>query len=119
MRLFLDQMLRGELANRLREAGHDVLRPSEVGESQADDAEILERAIAEDRLLITLDSHFGDWVVLPLREHPGVVRVRAHPATSSNVAAILVPLLDTHAQDEFRNKLVIASSNRVRWIRTT
>jgi hypothetical protein len=29
--------------------------------------------IAEDRTLITLDEHFGDWAVLPLSVHPGRV----------------------------------------------
>jgi predicted nuclease of predicted toxin-antitoxin system len=65
-------MLRVELASLLREAGHDVVRASETGQARADDALILERAVQEQRTLVTLDGHFGDWVVLPLSEHCGV-----------------------------------------------
>ena len=52
-------MLRAELAERLRSAGHDVVRASEIGQARADDALILERAVREERILITLDEHFG------------------------------------------------------------
>ena len=112
-------MLRAELAEQLRLEGHDVVRASEIGQARADDALILERAVREERTLITLDDHFGDWVVLPLSEHCGVIRVKAHPPTTDNVAKILLPILSNHTQADFRNRLVIVSSNRVRCIRTT
>jgi hypothetical protein len=59
-------MLRAELAALLREAGHDVVRAEETGQARADDALILQRAVHEDRTLVTIDHHFGDWGVLPL-----------------------------------------------------
>ena len=40
-RLYLDQMLRHEVAQALRDAGHDVLRATEVGQARADDYQIL------------------------------------------------------------------------------
>ena len=66
-RLYLDQMLRHEVAQALRDEGHDVLRATEVGQARADDDQILQKAISENRVLVTLDEHFGDWVILPLR----------------------------------------------------
>lgn len=118
MRLFLDQMFRVELAERLRALGHDVSRASEVGLSRADDADILAQAIAERRILITLDGHFGDWAILPLREHPGVIRVKVHPTSTDNVMQVLDPLLRASQPSQFANRLVIASLSRVRWIAT-
>ena len=118
MRLYLDQMFRIELAALSRDAGHDVVRASETGQTRGDDALILERAVQEERTLVTLDGPFGDWVVLPLSEHFGVIRVKAHPASSENVAKVLLPILANHSQASFRNKLVIASLSRVRWIQT-
>lgn len=55
-RLYLDQMLRVDVAIALRKEGYDVLRASEVGQSRADDRQILEKAIEENRILITLDA---------------------------------------------------------------
>jgi predicted nuclease of predicted toxin-antitoxin system len=111
-------MLRVELAGLLRDAGHDVVRAEQTGQARADDALILQTAVQEERTLVTIDRHFGDWVVLPLSEHHGVVRVEAHPTSTANVANLLLPLLANHAQADFRNKLVIVSSRRARWIQT-
>lgn len=52
LRLYLDQMLRLEVAETLRHEGYDVVRTSEVGQSRADDWQILQKAIAENRILI-------------------------------------------------------------------
>lgn len=70
MRIYLDQMLKVDLVAALGSAGHDVLRNEETGQSRADDEEILQLAITQDRVLVSLDEHFGDWVILPLKEHP-------------------------------------------------
>ena len=119
MRLYLDQMLRADLADPLCSHGHDVVRTSETGQARADDALVLDRAGRDQRILVTLDEHFGDWVVLPLSEHCGVIRVKAHPPTTANVAALLLPLLAGRSAMDFRNRLVIVSPRRVRWIRTS
>lgn len=119
MRLYFDQMLKVDLALRLRAAGHDVIRASEIDQARADDALILERAVRERRILVTLDAHFGDWAVLPLSEHLGVIRIKANPTSTKMVAGILIPLLANHSETDFCNRLVIASSSRVRWIRTS
>jgi hypothetical protein len=49
MRLFLDQMFRLELAEHLRTQGHDVVRAGEVGLARADDADIMQQAIDQER----------------------------------------------------------------------
>ena len=118
MRLFLDQMFRVELAASLRELGHDVRRAEEAGLARADDSDILACAISEGRVLVTLDGHFGDWAVLPLRSHSGVIRLRVHPTTTENVLRVLRPLLDGRSEKDFINQLLIAGPGKVRWIRT-
>ena len=118
LRLFLDQMLRREVAEALRDDGHHVLRASDVGQARADDYQILQKAISDDRILITLDEHFGNWVVLPLSIHPGVIRLKINPTTSENAINLLVPFLRLHSQLEFNNCLVILSPRRSKWIHT-
>ena len=117
-KLYLDQMLRVDVAQALREEGYDVLRAIEVQQDRYDDQQILARAITENRLLITLDEHFGDWVVLPLSQHPGVIRLKVHPTTSTNVLGLLVPFLRKYSQEQFKDHLVILSEKRVKWIFT-
>ena len=111
-------MFKIDVAQKLREEGYDVLRASEIGKDRADDQEILQKAITEGRILITLDEHFGDWVILPLSQHPGVIRIKVHPTTSQRILTLLLPFLRVHSQDQFRDHLVILSEKRAKWIKT-
>ena len=118
-KLYLDQMFRIEVAQALREQGYDVLRASEIGQARADDQQILQKAIIENRILITLDEHFGDWVILPLSRHSGVIRIKVHPTTSGKVLSLLLPFLQAHGHEQFNNYLVILSERRAKWILTS
>ena len=117
-RFLLDQMLDADLAQNLRDLGYDVVRVSELGMARADDAEIMEQAIRDNRTLITLDHHFGDWAVLRLSHHPGVVRVKADPATRRNILDVLHPFLESTLEREFDSTLIIVRKTGVRWIKT-
>ena len=117
-RLYLDQMLRHEVAQALRDEGHDVLRATEVGQARADDHQILQKAISENRILVTLDEHFGDWVILPLSKHSGVIRLKINPTTSKNAIKLLLPFLRLHSSDQLKNYLVILSPKRSKWVYT-
>jgi len=118
LKLYLDQMLRLDVARALRDEGHDVMRASEVGQARADDQQILQKAIYENRILITLDGHFGDWVILPLTIHPGVIRLKVNPTTSNNIINLLIPFLNNHSFDQFKDHLVILSPERAKWVYT-
>jgi predicted nuclease of predicted toxin-antitoxin system len=119
LKLYLDQMIPSGVARQLREQGHDVLRASETGQNRADDEQILQKAISEDRILITLDEHFGDWAVLPLSRHPGVIRLKVTPTTKEKISNLLLPFLSLHAQEQFKDHMVILSEKRAKWILTT
>ena len=111
-------MIDAQVATKLSAAGSDALRVSDVGMARADDRQILQHAIQKDRVLVTLDGHFGDWVVLPLSNHPGVVRIKADPATTANVLELLLSFFDKHRDTDLRDTLVIVHHNGIRWIRT-
>jgi len=118
LRLYLDQMLQLDVARALRNEGHDVVRASEVGQARADDYEILQKAIADNRILVTLDEHFGDWVILPLSKHPGVIRLKIQPTTSKNAIDVLTQFLPIHTAAQLKNHLVILSAYRAKWVCT-
>jgi predicted nuclease of predicted toxin-antitoxin system len=118
LRRYLDQMIPSEVARKLREEGYDVLRASETGQDRADDLEILRKAVSENRILITFDEHFGDWVTLPLNRHPGVIRLKVRPTTAERTLRFLVPFLRLHTMDRFRDHMVILSEKRAKWLLT-
>jgi len=118
-KLYLDQMLPLDVAHELCSKGHNVLRASEVGQDRADDYKILQKAITENRILVTLDEHFGDWVILPLKKHPGVIRLKVHPTTGNNIIKLLIPFLNSYSSEQLKDNLVILSPKREKWVRTS
>ncbi len=114
----LDQMLDADVAAAIRQAGFDVTRVSALGMARAQDDEILAEAISKKMVLITLDGHFGDWSVLPLTTHPGVIRVKANPATTCNILTVLLPFLQRFGSQDFSDTLVIISGRGIRRIHT-
>lgn len=114
----LDQMIDLDVATTLRSRGFDVIRAGEVGLAKASDDEILEWAREHGRILVTLDEHFGDWAVLPLSGHHGVIRIKAIPTSGTEVLKVILPFLSLHSVRDFTNTLVIVSEKRSRWIRT-
>jgi len=118
MRLFLDQMIDRCVADALRETGYDVECAAQVGMARADDLEMLEYCTQQDRVLVTLDEHFGDWTVVKLTAHAGVVRLKVHPTGSRDIQKTLLPFLGRYARRDFHNILAIVKPTGTRWIRT-
>ena len=117
-KLYLDQMFSVGVAQALRDEGYDVVRVSETGHARADDQQILQKAISENCVLVTIDEHLGDWVILPLSRHPGVIRLKVHPTTSEKVIKLLLPFLCLYTSEQFKDHLVIVSEKRAKWILT-
>ncbi len=69
--------------------------------------------------MITLDEHFGDWSILPLSAHSGIIRLKVNPATTVNTLTLLVPFLSANVGRDFKNHLVIVRQSGIRWIRTS
>ncbi len=118
MLLFTDQMIDMDVIVALRAAGYDVESATEKGMARADDLEILEYCKSNQRTLITLDEHFGDWTVAKLKDHAGVIRLKVHPTSSSMIKDALFPFLEQNTNRDFSNILAIVKKSGIRWIRT-
>lgn len=116
--LMLDQMIDACVARSLELKGYKIVRVADLDMARAEDDEILKKAVELDIPLVTLDEHFGDWAVLPLQKHAGVIRLKCNPATSPNIERLLLSFLSEHKRKSFRNMLVIVTSSKIRWIKT-
>jgi predicted nuclease of predicted toxin-antitoxin system len=112
MRFLVDESTGVAVVKHLRAAGHDVISVAEEM-FQAEDAEVLARAVAEDCILISNDKDFGDLVFRGLQGHKGVILLRLKEDSTPNRIRVLEHLLDHHA-DRLEGSFTVATEDTVR-----
>jgi len=99
------------LLSALKDLDCDVLSGRECL-PHASDEEVLAFAVAENRVLITEDSDFGELVFLRGLPHPGIVRlVQMTPAERANV---MRSLLENHADAMRDGAIIVVTKKRIR-----
>lgn len=113
-KLLLDENVARSTITLCRALGFDVRSVKEEGWDGKDDAELLQIAQAEDRVILTLDKDFGNLLRFPLQTHRGVILFRMrlqHPFIVNNRLQQVLPSL---AMQDLRNTLVIVQELTVR-----
>jgi predicted nuclease of predicted toxin-antitoxin system len=114
MRLCANENLGGDAVARLRAAGHDVVWIREAAPGSAD-AEVLSRAQAEERLLLTFDKDFGELVFrLGARASCGVVLFRISQPSALETAERVCAILASRTDWERHYSVVDDSTVRMR-----
>jgi predicted nuclease of predicted toxin-antitoxin system len=74
VRLFIDESLSPLLATRLNHTGsHDAIHPLHVGRRGEPDHRVLERCIAEDRVIVTQNARDFRRLAARTELHPGLI----------------------------------------------
>jgi predicted nuclease of predicted toxin-antitoxin system len=111
LRVLLDSCVWGGTRDELLALGHDVVW---AGDWPVDpgDAEILTRAHAEGRVLVTLDKDFGELAVVRGVPHSGIVRVVGHGARQQG--RVIAQVLASHGSELSAGALVTVEPGRLR-----
>ena len=83
MQFVVDESTGAAVAEYLRSSGYNVLVVAETM-PQADDADILARATAEGRIVITNDKGVGELVFRRWEAHQGILRLRPRHESEAN-----------------------------------
>jgi predicted nuclease of predicted toxin-antitoxin system len=75
-RFLLDQGLAPQAAAILREEGFDAVHVSEIGMARSDDAAIMARAAADQRVCVTFDQDFHAHLAIAGSGSPSVIFLR-------------------------------------------
>lgn len=78
----------------LRKAGHDVEHLSELGLIRMADRDIVEKAAAECRVVLTFDLDFGEIMALSGRAAPSVILFRTGDQTPGHVTPLLFTVIE-------------------------
>lgn len=111
MRVMLDTCVWGKASAELGAAGHDVVWAGDWPVDPGDE-EILARAHAEDRILVTLDKDFGEMAVTHGKPHSGILRLVNIAARRQ--AAVCVHVLSVHGEELLSGAIVTAEPGRLR-----
>jgi predicted nuclease of predicted toxin-antitoxin system len=99
MKLLLDQGTPRSAAALLRQAGFDAVHTGEIGMAESIDEEILQRALAEDRIIATLDADFHAHLALSQARKPSVIRIRVEGLRAEQFSKLLRNIIQQCAGD--------------------
>src|SRR5689334_9119608 len=105
MKLLIDSCVWAGDRNRLAAAGHEAIWAADWPADPGDD-EILARAIADERVLITLDKDFGELTVPSRVRHFGIIRLV--DLSTSQQLDVCMEILQQHANELAHGALITA-----------
>lgn len=111
MRFLVDRCAGRRLATWLVDQGHDVIDSGTQGPDPGDLA-LLQRAVTESRIIVTIDTDFPKLVFLGGEAHAGMVRLPDVPAEQR--IRLLEGVLDGLASDLEAGAIVTVKGGKVR-----
>jgi predicted nuclease of predicted toxin-antitoxin system len=107
----VDRCAGRRLAQWLRSHGHDVVESRERGRDPGDRV-LLEWAAAEDRVLVTMDKDFGEFLFAERTPHCGLVRLPDVPAAQR--IDLMAKVLGDHGREVSERAIITVRGGRIR-----
>jgi predicted nuclease of predicted toxin-antitoxin system len=114
MQLLLDQGLPSSAASLLREAGIDAIHTAEINLSTAEDTEILQKALEEELIVVTLDADFHALLALAEATSPSVIRIRIQRLRAQALTDLLIRVIGECEEDLLQGAVVTVETSRIR-----
>ena len=112
MRFIVDECTGTALTRWLRQHQHEVFSVYEEARGLDDDS-ILQRAVVDNRILITNDKDFGEMIFREGKTHTGVILLRLEDERAGNKIEVLKRVLKQYV-DQLAEHFVVATETTVR-----
>ncbi|MFN6568675.1 DUF5615 family PIN-like protein [Dendronalium sp. ChiSLP03b] len=116
MRLLVDECTGVVVARWLLDRGYEVFSVYEEARG-IDDDEIIQKAFAENWILITSDKDFGEKVYREQRPHRGIILLRLGNDRSDNKIKTLQRLLENYSE-QLSDSFIVVTETQIRFART-
>jgi predicted nuclease of predicted toxin-antitoxin system len=114
MRFIVDECLPIRLTHALIDGGHDAIHVVGCGLGGAPDTKVMEHAAAENRVLVSADTDFGELLAIASVIAPSVIIFRRAARRAEELASVLLANLDEIADDLHSGALVVIGEERIR-----
>lgn len=115
MKFLVDQNQSPLVAELLTEAGHDAVHTRGIGMETASDPEVLARAVADGRVLISADTDFGTLLAQSGDQAPSVILLRrSQDRRAMDVAALVLANLEVAGDALEAGAVVVLEEERMR-----
>ena len=115
MRFLVDECTGPAVARWLRQQNHDVFSVYEQARGMEDDR-IIQKAFAENWILITNDKDFGEKVYREQRPHRGIILLRLEDERTDSKIGALRSLLRDY-DERIPESFVVVTETRIRFAR--
>lgn len=114
MKFLVDENLPSEVAEQLREAGHEAATAFELGLVGQADVQLAAVCRRDHRALISLDLDFANTLVYPPADYFGLVVLRLEQQSKPHVLVVTAALMAKLSEEELVGKLWIVDEERIR-----
>jgi len=114
VRFLVDMPLSPALAQWLRTEGHDAVHATDQSMSRTPDAEILQVAAREDRVIVTADLDFPRLLATLRASGPGLILLRGGNYSEAESLDCVRRVLMSVAHDELPRCIVVVDREKIR-----
>ena len=114
MRFKIDENLPVEVAESLREAGHETKTVREQGLGGKPDSDVGSACQREALVLITLDTDFSDIRAYPPKDFPGLIVLRLRQQDKAHILGIIPRMMQMFSSEPLTGRLWIVEEERIR-----
>jgi predicted nuclease of predicted toxin-antitoxin system len=115
VRFLVDANLSPIVADLISAAGHDAVAVRALGLQDASDEVILDRALNEDRIVVSHDTDFGTLLAIRRLSKPSLILIRsADPLTANQIADLILDNVATMTEDLNAGAIVTFARGRLR-----
>ena len=114
MRFLIDMPISPSVATWLSEHGHDAVHAASLGLVRAPDTVLLDRALADERIVITADTDFPQLLALSRSAAPGVILIRGGDYATREIEDLLSRVLSAIPEGTLARSICVVDRRQIR-----